>query len=43
LRQRDHVNFERMLPTLTPAQRAWLHEAISLVDLDHPWLGVLSL
>ena len=43
LRQRDHVDFERMLPTLTPAQHTWLQDAISKVDGDHPWLGVLSL
>lgn len=42
LRQRDHVDFERLFPRLTPAQRSWLHEAISLVDTDHPWLGVLA-
>jgi hypothetical protein len=43
LRQRDHVDFERLYPVLTPAQRSWLHEAISRVDSDHPWLGILAL
>jgi hypothetical protein len=43
LRRRDHVDFERLLPTLSVGQRTWLREAISRVDLDHPWLGVLSL
>ncbi|HEY8767120.1 MAG TPA: hypothetical protein VIP09_07650 [Dehalococcoidia bacterium] len=43
LRRRDHLDFERLLVRLTPGQRSWLHEAISIIDLDHPWLGVLSL
>jgi hypothetical protein len=42
LRRRDHLDFERLVPRLTRAQRSWLREAITLVDADHPWLGVLS-
>ena len=43
LRERDHVDFERLLPRLSPAQRNWLRQAISTVEADHPWLGVLAL
>ena len=42
LRRRDHLDFERLLVRLTLGQRSWLHEAISRIDRDHPWLGVLS-
>ncbi|MEX0682020.1 MAG: nucleotidyl transferase AbiEii/AbiGii toxin family protein [Dehalococcoidia bacterium] len=42
LRRHDHVDFERLLPVLTPAQRSWLRDAISLIDADHPWAGVLA-
>jgi hypothetical protein len=41
LRRRDHLDFERLLPTLTPDQRGWLRESIAVVDSDHPWLGLL--
>ncbi|MEO8456412.1 MAG: hypothetical protein ABI559_01240 [Chloroflexota bacterium] len=43
LRPRDHVDFERMVPTLTPEQKAWLTETIARVEPDHPWLGVLAM
>ncbi len=43
LRPRDHVDFERLFPVLTTGQRDWLQKSISLVDADHPWLGLLSL
>jgi hypothetical protein len=43
LSERDHVDFERLLPTLSSDQRAWLIETISLVKADHPWLGVLAM
>jgi hypothetical protein len=43
LRQRDHVDFERLFPHLTREQRSWLGDAISAVDPDHPWLGIISL
>lgn len=43
LRRRDHLDFEFLLPHLTPDQRSWLTEAISLTDPNHPWLGPLSL
>ena len=43
LRERDHVDFERMLPTLTPDQRSWLRASITAIEPDHPWLGVLAM
>ena len=43
LRRRDHLDFDRLLPRLTKQQRSWLHDAIALVDADHPWLGVLAM
>lgn len=43
LRQRDHVDFERLFPTLTAEQRLWLSSSIATVDSDHPWLGVLAM
>jgi hypothetical protein len=43
LRRRDHEDFERQLPRLTPGERAWLREAITLVEANHPWLGVLAM
>jgi hypothetical protein len=43
LRSRDHEDFERLLPTLSDKQRAWLRESIAFVREDHPWLGVLAM
>ena len=43
LRSRDHVDFERLLPRLDYDQRAWLADAITQVEADHPWLGVLAM
>lgn len=43
LRSRDHQDFERLLPRLGDEQRAWLADAIAMVDAEHPWLGVLAL
>ena len=40
LRRRDKVDFLALLPQLTPEQRDWLRNAISL--LGHPWLAQLS-
>jgi hypothetical protein len=40
MRRRDKLDFARLLPLLTEGQRAWLHDAISLVG--HPWLSELS-
>jgi hypothetical protein len=42
LRRRDHLDFERLVPKLSSAQRGWLSETIALVEADHPWLGLLS-
>lgn len=43
LRRRDHLDFARLVPRLTKPERTWLREAITLVEADHPWLGVLSM
>jgi hypothetical protein len=43
LRQRDHEDFERLLPVIRRESKDWLARSIALVDADHPWLGVLSL
>ena len=43
MRRRDHLDFDRLFPTLDSRQRKWLREAIALVDADHPWLGPLSM
>lgn len=43
LRPRDHEDFERMAPALSPGQKAWLRDAIGSVETGHPWLGVLSM
>jgi hypothetical protein len=40
LRRRDKLDFQLVLPHLAREQRAWLHDAISLVG--HPWLEELS-
>jgi hypothetical protein len=43
LRRRDHEDFERLLPRLSREERSWLADAITRVEVDHPWLGVISL
>jgi hypothetical protein len=43
MRRRDHIDFERLVPKLTRDERAWLREAIGLVEANHPWLGVLAM
>jgi hypothetical protein len=40
MRRRDKQDFERLLPLLSDAQRAWLRDAIARVG--HPWLQQLS-
>jgi aminoglycoside-2''-adenylyltransferase len=40
LRRRDKADFASLLPQLTPEQREWLRDAISLVG--HPWVSQLA-
>jgi len=40
MRRRDKQDFERLLPLLGDAQRAWLRDALARVG--HPWLQQLS-
>jgi hypothetical protein len=37
-RPKDETDFQRTLPLLTPAQRAWLASALALVHPGHRWL-----
>jgi hypothetical protein len=39
MRRRDKLDFQRLLPRLSPEKRAWLHDALALVG--HPWLAEL--
>lgn len=41
-RPRDDLDFDALLPHLTPKQCAWLREAISRGQPDHAWLNRLS-
>lgn len=41
-RPKDHGDFERVLPLLEPAQRAWLRAALSTFDPGHVWLAKLG-
>ena len=40
-RDKDEHDFREALGALTPAQRAWLRDAIEIVHPDDPWLDVL--
>jgi hypothetical protein len=40
MRRRDKLDFERLLPLLSDAQRGWLRDALARVG--HPWLQQLS-
>ena len=37
LRDRDHEDFEGMLPRLADDERAWLADALAVAHPDHPW------
>jgi GrpB-like predicted nucleotidyltransferase (UPF0157 family) len=41
-RPKDQQDFERVLPHLQPAQRAWLRWALLVTDPTHPWLKRLD-
>jgi hypothetical protein len=38
LRPRDQQDFEALLPTLTPPERAWLRDSLRRARPDHGWL-----
>jgi aminoglycoside-2''-adenylyltransferase len=41
--QKDELDFEAVLPTLTAADRSWLLDAITLTEpVGHPWLERLA-
>jgi hypothetical protein len=40
-RPKDQQDFERTLPHLQPAQRAWLRWALLVTEPQHPWLEQL--
>ncbi|MCB8943156.1 MAG: GrpB family protein [Ardenticatenaceae bacterium] len=40
-RPKDQQDFERVLPHLQPAQRAWLRWALLVTEPEHPWLDYL--
>jgi hypothetical protein len=37
-RQRDEHDLDQTLPLLSADERAWLHDAITLVHPGHPWV-----
>jgi hypothetical protein len=41
-RARDEQDFFALLPTLSDAARGWLHESITAVRPQHPWLAYLG-
>jgi hypothetical protein len=41
-RRRDHADFRLVLPILSPPQRAWLREALSVVRPGHSWMHSLQ-
>jgi hypothetical protein len=41
-RAKDEADLAATLPLLEPADIAWLHEAITLTQPEHPWLSVLD-
>jgi hypothetical protein len=41
-RPKDEADYQRTLPYLDSARRQWLHEAITLLQPDHPWLDDLA-
>lgn len=38
MRDKDAVDFESLLPVLTPQERTWLRQSIVGWQADHPWL-----
>ncbi|MEX1102724.1 MAG: amino acid transporter [Dehalococcoidia bacterium] len=42
LRAKDQVDFAAAEPVLSDRQRAWLRDALELVEPGHPWLAALS-
>lgn len=42
VREKDRLDFERVHPLLSDAQRAWLVEALELVHPGHEWIGRLT-
>lgn len=41
-RDKDQIDFDAVLPLLTPAQRRWLREAVTDTYGVHPWLNRLG-
>jgi hypothetical protein len=41
-RPKDEADFCAALPVLTPFQREWLHQALTLAYGEHPWCARLQ-
>jgi hypothetical protein len=41
-REKDEVDFTRVLPLLTEDERAWLRRALETVAPGHPWAARLG-
>lgn len=41
-RAHDEQDFHALLPTLSDEARTWLHDALTEVRPDHPWVGALA-
>jgi hypothetical protein len=41
-RARDEGDFRAALPLLSDMERAWLRDALVLVDVTHPWIALLD-
>ncbi len=39
VRRKDHHDFDAVLPTLEPEQRAWLARALGTLHPSHEWIG----
>jgi len=39
-RPKDDADYATLSPHLTPAERAWLNNALALVHPGHPWIQI---
>ena len=42
IRAQDQADFDHVAPRLAPEARAWLRDALAIVDPDHHWLSALD-
>ena len=42
VRAQDQVDFDHVAPRLAPEARAWLRDALAIVDPEHQWLSALD-